>query len=119
MFNDESISTYEDTDHTGISRVRPTAMSADTIAIITTVITVGILLFGATAAMFQMQYKRMDSIDNRIGSLENRITAFEQRVENRFIAFETRFSTLEQRQARLEGMMEGIIEMLSRAPQSA
>ncbi len=94
-------------------------MSADTVAIITTVITVGILLFGAMAAMFQMQYKRTDFI-------ENRITAFEQRVENRFIAlearlnaFEARFSTLEQRQARLEGMMEGIIEMLSRSPQSA
>ena len=112
-------------------------MSADTIAIITTIITVGILSFGATATMFQIQYKRMDSLENRIGSLENRWTAFEQRVDNRFAtlekrqddrftafevrftAFEVRFSTLEQRQARLEGMMEGIIEMLSRAPQSA
>ena len=105
-------------------------MSADTIAVITTVITVGILSFGATAAMFQMQYKRMDSLENRVGALEHRITAFEQRVETRFAtlgkrlddrlnAFEARFSTLEQRQARLEGMIEGIIEILSRAPQSA
>ena len=94
-------------------------MSADTIAIITTVITVGILLFGAMATMFQMQNKRIDSLEVRTGSLESRLTAFEQRVENRFTAFEARFSVLEQRQARLEGLAEGIIEMLSRAPQSA
>ena len=119
-------------------------MSADTIAIITTVITVGILLFGAMATMFQMQNKRIGSLENRLTAfeqqvvnrfaamenrftaLENRLTTFEQRVENRFIAlenrltaFEARFSALEQRQARLEGMVEGIIEILSRAPQSA
>ena len=130
-------------------------MSADTIAIITTVITVGILLFGAMATMFQMQNKRIDSLENRLTAfeqqvvnrfaamenrftaLENRLTAFEQRVENRFTAlenrltafeqrmddrltaFEARFSALEQRQARLEGMVEGIIEILPRAPQSA
>ena len=40
----------------------------------------------------------------------------EQRMDQRFDAFETRFAALEQRQARLEGLMEGIRDMLSRIP---
>jgi division protein CdvB (Snf7/Vps24/ESCRT-III family) len=40
----------------------------------------------------------------------------EQRMVQRFDAFEARFSALEQRQARLEGIMEGIRDMLSRIP---
>jgi flagellar capping protein FliD len=74
-----------------------------------TMIAVGIALGGLMALMFQMMNKRMDS-------LEQRVISMEQRMVQRFDAFEARFSALEQRQARLEGIMEGIRDMLSRIP---
>ena len=74
-----------------------------------TMIGVGIALGGLMAIMFQMTNKRM-------ASMEQGLTRIEQRMEQRFDAFETRFSVLEQRQARLEGLMEGIRDMLSRIP---
>ena len=46
--------------------------------------------------------------------MERRLDTMEQRQ----ISFEKRLSELEQRQARLEGLMEGIRDMLSRAPLS-
>ena len=76
-------------------------MTPDTIAIIT----VWVALAGLMVFMFQMTHKRLDS-------LEQRLTRIGQRLD----AFETRFSALEQRQARLEGLMEGIRDMLSRIP---
>ena len=74
-----------------------------------TMIGVGIALGGLMAIMFQMTHKRLDSLDQRCVRIE-------QRMEQRFDAFEARFSALEQRQARLEGLMEGIRDMLSRIP---
>ncbi len=74
-----------------------------------TMIGVGIALGGLMTLMFQMTNKRMDS-------MQQRLTHMEQRMEQRFDAFETRFSVLEQRQARFEGLMEGIRDMLSRIP---
>ena len=76
-------------------------MTPDTIAIIT----VGIALGGLMVLMFQITHKRLDSLDQRY-----------IRIEQRLDAFETRFAALEQRQARLEGIMEGIRDMLSRIP---
>ena len=76
-------------------------MTPDTIAIIT----VWVALAGLMVLMFQMTYKRLDSLEQRC-----------VRIEQRFDAFETRFSVLEQRQARLGGLMEGIRDMLSRIP---
>ena len=76
-------------------------MAPDTIAIIT----VGVALAGLMVLMFQLTHKRLDSLDQRC-----------IRIEQRLDAFETRFSVLEQRQARLEGLMEGIRDMLSRIP---
>ena len=61
------------------------------------------------ALMFQLTNKRLDSLERR---MDNRFAVIERRLE----AFETRFSVLEQRQARLEGLMEGIRDMLSRIP---
>ncbi len=63
-------------------------MTPDTIAIIT----VWVALAGLMVLMFQMTYKRLDSLEQRC-----------VRIEQRFDAFETRFSVLEQRQARLGG----------------
>ncbi len=80
-------------------------MTPDMIAIIT----VGVALAGLMVFMFQMTHKRLDSLDQRCVRIE-------QRMEQRFDTFETRFSVLEQRQARLEGLMEGIRDMLSRIP---
>ena len=37
-------------------------------------------------------------------------------MDQRITSFEERFAVLEQRQARLEGLMEGIREMLARIP---
>ena len=71
-------------------------MTPDVIAIIA----VGIALGGLIVAMFQSVNKRLDII------------------EQRQISFEERFSALEQRQARLEGLMEGIRDMLARVPLS-
>ena len=76
-------------------------MTPDMIAIIA----VGVALGGLMVLMFQMTHKRLDSLDQRC-----------VRIEQRLDAFETRFSALEQRQARLEGLMEGIRDMLSRIP---
>ena len=76
-------------------------MTPDTIAIIT----VGVALAGLMVFMFQMTHKRLDSLEQRC-----------VRIDQRLDAFETRFSALEQRQARLEGLMEGIRDMLSRIP---
>jgi flagellar capping protein FliD len=80
-------------------------MTPDTIAIIT----VGVALAGFMALMFRMTNKRIDSMEQRMARIE-------QRMDERFDAFEARFATLEQRQARLEGIMEGIRDMLSRIP---
>ena len=76
-------------------------MMPDTIAIIT----VGVALAGLMVLMFQLTHKRLDSLDQQC-----------IRIEQRLDAFETCFSVLEQRQARLEGLMEGIRDMLSRIP---
>ena len=58
-------------------------------------------------AMFQSMSKRLDAMERRLDV-----------IEQRQIAFEERFSGLEQRQTRLEGLMEGIRDMLARAPLS-
>ena len=74
-----------------------------------TMIGVGIALGGLMAIMFQITNKRMDSMEQRLARIE-------QRMDQRFDGFEARFAALEQRQARLEGLMEGIRDMLSRIP---
>ena len=74
-----------------------------------TMIGVGIALGGLMAIMFQITNKRMDSMEQRLARIE-------QRMDQRFDGFEARFAALEQRQARLEGIMEGIRDMLSRIP---
>ena len=79
-------------------------------------------LGGVLVAMLQLTNRRIDSMEQRT---DQRFTALEQRMnqrfeathqwmDQRFTSFETRFSALEQRQARLEGLMEGIREMLAR-----
>ena len=82
---------------------RVTRMTPEVTAIITVGVALGgliIALGGLMVAMFQSTNKRIDII------------------EQRQIAFEERFSALEQRQARLEGLMEGIRDMLARVPLS-
>ncbi len=86
-----------------------------------------VALGGLMVVMFQTTNKRFDSIELRLNameqrteqrftSFEERFAALEQRMEQRFTSFEERFAALEQRQARLEGLMEGIRDMLARMP---
>ena len=69
-------------------------MESQTIAIIA----VGAALGGLMLTLFQIAMKRIDSLERRMDLL--------QRQQ----------STLSERQSRLEGLMEGIREMLSRIP---
>ena len=51
--------------------------------------------------------------------MDQRFMALEERIDQRFTSFEERFSALEQRQARLEGIMESIRDVLRVSPSTS
>ena len=83
---------------------------------VTAIIAVGVALGGLMVAMFQATNRRLDSMERRLDSVERRIDSMDQRTSQRLDSFEGRLSELEQWQARLEGLMEAIRDILSRAP---
>ncbi|MDE2686696.1 MAG: hypothetical protein OXI16_04250 [Chloroflexota bacterium] len=62
------------------------------------IIGVGVALAALMLTMFQIVFRRLDAMDKRLSDIEQRQ------------------SGIEQRQAHLEGLLEGIRELLSRVP---
>ena len=76
-------------------------MESQTIAIIA----VGAALGGLMLTLFQIAMKRIDSMERRMDSMQQQQTELAGQQ-----------SAMAERQSRLEGLMEGIRDMLSRIP---
>lgn len=116
-------------------------MTPETIAIIA----VGVGLGGLMLTLHQNSNKRIDTLERRFDSLERRFDSMEQRFDShrqhvdsqieaqrqhfdsqleaqrqhfdsRIDVLQASVSDLQQRQSRLEGVMETILELLSRLP---
>ena len=105
-------------------------MTPDVIAIIA----VGVGLGGLMLTLHQHSNKRIDTLERRFDSMERRFDSMEQRFDSyrqhvdtqleaqrqhfdsRIDVLQASVSDLQQRQSRLEGVMETILELLSRLP---
>ena len=54
-------------------------------------------------------------VNLRIDRLEDRVGAFEKRTGDRFVAIEQGMAELRERMARLEGLLEGLREAITRS----
>ena len=54
-------------------------------------------------------------VNFRIDRLEDRVGAFEKRTGGRFVAIEQGMAKLRERMARLEGLLEGLREAITRS----
>ena len=104
-------------------------MESQTTAIIAVGVGLGsliIALAGLLVVLFQILNKRIDGVERRLDSLEQRFDAQTRHTDDRldthtrhtdarFDALQASVSEVQQRYSRLEGMLEAILNLLSRS----